>query len=642
MTAPIDVAYVDIVARKESLKKLRDDINKTMDQLERDMEQNLSVIDAQFEDTFDDIDHELHEFEREQHRRFNRIADSVEDAFDDIGTGAGDGLARNFRRLTNQASRFGGILGEALGRLGSMFSSSPLLVTILLLLPAIIALSAALSQLIGVVGLLPTGLSVLLATFIPLVVAFQNFGTAVSALAEGDLEKIDEALKKLSPSAAAVVKEIGQLLPMLRFIQRVVQEAFFSQLRGGIIQFQGLLLTISNGFGVVGNALGSLTRRILDFLALSETSTFIDNLFTTTARIVDKFGPNLERLLIGLLEVANTALPIFERLADTFGDALGRFGDFLAEASRSGELEKFINNAVQTLRELKDLLVSVGGLLKTLFAGTEEAGHGLIVTLTDLTNRFNEFLKSAEGQEFLENISEAVKGTGAILGFLVNIMIGVGNVSAAVENALLFLIASVIKFGQAIKDLMINIKNFFVDGWNEIIEFIESVPGKVEGLKQRFMDAGKNLIQSFMNGFRAVGSFIGDVAGDIVNAVKGFLNKAIDKINTGIASIDKFIPGEIGRIPRLAQGALVHHTPGGILANVGEGREDEVVSPLSKLEDMLGLGGPSLNFGPGAINVSFNGAVPTEEEAFTVGQAVGRGIGAVLARRNVRANVRAI
>jgi hypothetical protein len=127
--------------------------------------------------------------------------------------------------------------------------------------------------------------------------------------------------------------------------------------------------------------------------------------------------------------------------------------------------------------------------------------------------------------------------------------------------------------------------------------------------------------------------------------VKSFLNKAIDRINSGIASIDAILPGDLGRIPRLAQGALVRHTPGGILANVGEGSEDEVVAPLSKLTSLIrgavGAGG-GVNFASGSINVNFSGAVPSEGEAFVAGRAVGNGIADQLARRSVRVQMRAV
>ncbi len=35
-------------------------------------------------------------------------------------------------------------------------------------------------------------------------------------------------------------------------------------------------------------------------------------------------------------------------------------------------------------------------------------------------------------------------------------------------------------------------------------------------------------------------------------------------------------------------GGYIKHRPGGILANIGEGKEDEIVSPVSKLKSIIG------------------------------------------------------
>jgi phage-related protein len=191
---------------------------------------------------------------------------------------------------------------------------------------------------------------------------------------------------------------------------------------------------------------------------------------------------------------------------------------------------------------------------------------------------------------------------------------------------------------------------FITAKFQEILAFIQSVPDRIVALGPVFLQAGKNLITSFMNGFRSVGSFIGDIAGDIVGSVKSFLNKAIDRINSGIAAIDAILPGNLGRIPRLAQGALVGSRPGGTLAVVGEGREDEVVAPLSKLEDIIrkafggddpGGGAMTVNFAAGSISIGFSGSTPSEGEARSVGRAVGDGIADQLAKRNIRTQVRA-
>ena len=151
-----------------------------------------------------------------------------------------------------------------------------------------------------------------------------------------------------------------------------------------------------------------------------------------------------------------------------------------------------------------------------------------------------------------------------------------------------------------------------------------------------------------MNGFRNVGSFIGDIAGSISAAVKGFLNTVIRKINAGIGDLDDVLPGSLPRIPYLADGGLLSRPT---LAMVGEAGP-EVVIPLTRpkrareLAEQSGLtallGGGGVTFARGAVQVTFAGVIPTEAEARRTGQAVGDGIADTLVRRDIRTTVRSI
>lgn len=105
-----------------------------------------------------------------------------------------------------------------------------------------------------------------------------------------------------------------------------------------------------------------------------------------------------------------------------------------------------------------------------------------------------------------------------------------------------------------------------------------------------------------MNVFGAIGSFVGGVVDGIASGFKGMVNGVIGGLNSMIRalnglhfSIPDWVPilgGKdfglnIPQIPQLANGGYIKHRPGGVLANIGEGSEDEVVSPVSKLKNMM-------------------------------------------------------
>lgn len=103
-----------------------------------------------------------------------------------------------------------------------------------------------------------------------------------------------------------------------------------------------------------------------------------------------------------------------------------------------------------------------------------------------------------------------------------------------------------------------------------------------------------------ISAFRIVGGIAAAAIKSPINAVLGFaegvINEFIRNINR-IAGVLNKLPGpDIGHIqtlsvPRLAEGGVVQARPGGILANIGEGGQDEAVIPLDKLESITGGGG---------------------------------------------------
>lgn len=730
MSQPIATAFVEILPDFSGfVTRLRREITIAMKQLEREADSAFSNVENSAEHAGRTISISITIGAHRAERAIDDLADSAHHDFNRIerdAAGAGRSIA-----TAASASAFSELLG-VLGQVGSAFSGSgfPLLIAgIAALLPAILALAAALADLIGLVGILPAGLSVLLAAILPVVIAFQNFGEAVTAINEGDPQKIAEALKKLSPAAQDVAKQFATMTGVFEKLQKTVQQSFFAELNGQFnLLAAGALPQLTAGLAAVAGAAGRIASSFIWIVTSTKAIEIFQNILATTARILDRFAPTIVRVFEAVLNTVQAGLPFIEELSGSFAGLLERFAGFVNVSIENGTFDAFVKDALATVGQLIDLLKALGSLVGTIFASFVGPGHELIDTLTDVVTRLDDFFKSAEGQRSLEEDIALIKAAGAALGFLINFLIEATKFSLKVEDAfkslgnslqsggdsignfftsigtffsslpgkigealsalpgviggaftaafdaaftavglgiglILFAILELPKqageflstmpgklgdalanTGPVLSDLfsraVASVKGLLIGGFDEVVAFINSVPGRIAALGPFFLQAGINLIQSFMEGFRRVGTFIGDVAGDIVNGVKGFLNRAIDRINNGIGIIDDLLPGSLPRIPRLAKGGIIPATPGGRLFVGGEGGQDEVVAPLSKLKDMLNAG-PQIVFGPGSINVGFEGVIPTEQQAFTTGQAVGQGVLAALARRDIRMQARA-
>lgn len=120
------------------------------------------------------------------------------------------------------------------------------------------------------------------------------------------------------------------------------------------------------------------------------------------------------------------------------------------------------------------------------------------------------------------------------------------------------------------------------------------------------------------NAFAGFAEWFKGIFDGVVGIFKGYVNNYIRIANFMINGLNKIkftapnwvpiIGGKsfgvnIPQIPMLANGGIIKHRPGGILANIGEGREDEVISPLSRLKKLLDFSARKGNVGGESDNI---------------------------------------
>lgn len=757
---------------------------------------------------------------------FERMGERIEDAFREAqrvaeieslkirhsANQAEDALNDRFKLLDKTFAKVGETivsLGSALVGLGAAAPTPAGLVAILAVITAIVALTGpvialvgALADLIGLVAVLPAGIGVLVAAILPLVFAFQGLGDAIKAVNEGDPEKIAEAMKKLSPAARAIVREITGLNKVFDTFRKNIQQSFFAPLIGDISHTARVLMPgLQQSIDRVAEAIGRAASNFLEFVREPAQVKVLNQLFNTTATIIDKVAVGFNNFIDAFFDVMQAGLPFIQRFATAFGSLLTKFSIFLEQSTKSGAFNDFVEDAIATTKELFELIGALGHLFSALFGNADDEGRDFIQTLSDMVNELADFFESAEGQRTIQELIDNIKFTVAVLralGEAISFAIGwwhllidgivagakgIGRAAVAVGgffamiggaiadgfNAAVDFIAGVgekignfiddvvaffqalpgrilaaiqalpgvvIGFIQAMLDDFFRrvgmalglvifafttlpkkiaeiisripgqvaafftqlwgnvvdltrdgislvtsfisqlpgiISRFFTDAWtraktlaaqgvNSVIDFVKSLPARIGALASsigaavanffsRIFTGGKDRARSAVDaiiGFirnlpSKLGSFVNDVGGRIGDAIKRIVNRAISKINEGIANVDRFLPGDLPRIPQLAEGAVVRAKPGGTIAQIAEAGQDEIVSPIGKLREILAdVAGPTITFGPGSVAVSFEGVVPTEQEARTTGNAVGLGIIDALTRRNIRTTVRAL
>jgi hypothetical protein len=98
-------------------------------------------------------------------------------------------------------------------------------------------------------------------------------------------------------------------------------------------------------------------------------------------------------------------------------------------------------------------------------------------------------------------------------------------------------------------------------GVNSVVGFVASLPGRIlgvlSGVGSLLINTGRDLIRGLVNGISGAAGFVGDVAGNIWRAIKGFVNSnLIDRLN---GLLDFTIAGvhiNVPDIPRLHEGGV--------------------------------------------------------------------------------------
>ncbi len=253
----------------------------------------------------------------------------------------------------------------------------------------------------------------------------------------------------------------------------------------------------------------------------------------------------------------------------------------------------------------------------------------------------------------------------------------VENVSGFITGMVAFVQENLPKFQEAFDRVANAVVAIFNQFKGTVLPVIEAVISTATAIIGRLVDTVKQVVlfvTNIINGdfaaaFGNLKNIVGNIIGAVVDIIKGLvpsvaglvvgvvsamtsLVKGIkDKAGDVISTIKKFV---LDKVPGFVKKFFGISSPSTMFAGFGEqlmaglaqgiARNGNV--PQSALDGLgLGvgaLGNPALSggggslFGPGAINVTFAGAMPTAEQAYLVGQQVGVGAADAIARQNAR------
>ena len=301
----------------------------------------------------------------------------------------------DFGNQTDAAGKKGLSLSGIFKGIVSFFTTGNILVKIMVLLIA----SAA-----GQMAALGSGIT---STIVALAASLVNAGGAIIPLAAGfagivlSLALAKTELKDMYATMPAFHQAVVNLKDAWTDQARAFGQAWSGSLTKLVTDLNRAVDGSSFGTGL-GRAMAGITTAFDTVINSPGFHVFMQAMSTTIPQAVQFIGTGFASLFGTLITLLGAAAPMTRIMAGEFQQWASGIQKTVAAAAASGELQRFLQVAHDSLKTVLDLVGSVGHALGVLFQTGGGAGNQLLTMLTGVINKFNAWAQTMGGQNALE------------------------------------------------------------------------------------------------------------------------------------------------------------------------------------------------------------------------------------------------
>lgn len=330
---------------------------------------------------------------------------------------------------------------------------------------AVIGLAAAASQAVGVLYTLPAAIISVGTILATLRVGFGGIGGAVKALdkankaaagSAGDLNKqlagfdkmnvlqdqsaggaamrdLQDAMDKLSPAGQAVARALYEIGEAFREnVAKPVQEVLLNGVAPALMQtYQILEGPLRDSLSNVAGSLNAMLLEMLRVMSLPFFSNFLKEAGELGAYIVTALTPAIEPLAKGMASLFEVSIPYIQAFADGLSGIIIQWGEWMQTVEGRNAIRDSIDQSIQALQVLGNLFGAVFGAVDAIFDAAGDAIFKPINAITELINRFEDWLRTAEGVTFVTNLMDVTTNAIHALG---DALATVGGAFAGIIN----------------------------------------------------------------------------------------------------------------------------------------------------------------------------------------------------------------
>ena len=217
---------------------------------------------------------------------------------------------------------------------------------------------------------LPAAASVAGAAFATVATATSGMGDAMSAMADGDAEKVSEAMAKLSPAAQETVKAMHGVRTSFDGVRKATQESVFFGMAQRVNELGTKYLPIlQRGMVSVGGSINAMAAASMAAMSTPLFQGAVAQVFDTTRVAIGNLTPIVTGLLHALPNLIAVGAPLVDMFTQWLGGLLGAKLELLATAEGMAWMQAKVETAKAAFSDLGGVLGPIWQAISTLSSG---------------------------------------------------------------------------------------------------------------------------------------------------------------------------------------------------------------------------------------------------------------------------------
>ena len=238
--------------------------------------------------------------------------------------------------------------------------------------------------------------------------SFSGFGNALKAT---DFDEFNEAVADMGPNARRGAEGLFGLKQAFNQVTSSAQERFWGNVTADLASLTPIVDKVGASVNLLSGRFGLAANSIVEFGASTTGLTIANQLISQSTRIAGNFGEAIANAVPGVAAIGSVGAKAFADITSGISEASAAWSDSMLAKFESGELQRDMQNTIDTIKGFWDDATNVGTIVGGVFSAMTRAGEGLYGSFSEVVEKTAEWVNSAEGVAKLDEYFSSVAGT---------------------------------------------------------------------------------------------------------------------------------------------------------------------------------------------------------------------------------------